>query len=94
MSRLPLTLAISHYDHVTDLVTGRVPVEGIELTCLNLQIEIFPRSIIATSTRRKFPGQYVSLSRKAMRRWSLSGVPLTRAAAFVDLCAPRRAEAV
>ena len=39
MSRLPLTLAISHYDHVTDLVTGRVPVEGVDLTCLGLQIE-------------------------------------------------------
>jgi 4,5-dihydroxyphthalate decarboxylase len=39
MSRIPLTLAISHYDHVTELVTGRVPVEGIDLTCLNLQIE-------------------------------------------------------
>src|SRR5688500_12432905 len=39
VSRIPLTLAISHYDHVTDLVTGRVPVEGVELTCLNLQIE-------------------------------------------------------
>ncbi|MBX9847399.1 MAG: 4,5-dihydroxyphthalate decarboxylase [Xanthobacteraceae bacterium] len=39
MSKLPLTLAISHYDHVTELVTGRVPVEGVELTTLNLQIE-------------------------------------------------------
>lgn len=39
MSRLPLTLAISHYDHVTELVSGRVPVEGVDLTCLNLQIE-------------------------------------------------------
>ena len=39
MSRIPLTLAISHYDHVTELVTGRVPVEGVDLTCLNLQIE-------------------------------------------------------
>lgn len=39
MSRIPLTLAISHYDHVTELVSGRVPVEGVELTCLNLQIE-------------------------------------------------------
>jgi 4,5-dihydroxyphthalate decarboxylase len=36
---VPLTLAISHYDHVTELVTGRVPVEGVDLTCLNLQIE-------------------------------------------------------
>jgi 4,5-dihydroxyphthalate decarboxylase len=39
LTKLPITLAISHYDHVTDLVTGRVPVEGIELTCLNMQIE-------------------------------------------------------
>lgn len=39
VSRIPLTLAISHYDHVTELVTGRVPVEGVDLTCLNIQIE-------------------------------------------------------
>ena len=39
MSKIPLTLAISHYDHVTELVSGRVPVEGVELTALNLQIE-------------------------------------------------------
>src|SRR5579862_3972853 len=47
MSRkLPLTLAISHYDHVTELVTGRVPVEGVDLTALNLQIEdIFFRMV-------------------------------------------------
>ena len=44
MSRLPLTLAISHYDHVADLLLGRVPVEGFDLTCLNLQVEeIFHR---------------------------------------------------
>ncbi|WP_306205077.1 type 2 periplasmic-binding domain-containing protein [Actinoplanes sp. RD1] len=39
MSRVPLTLAISDYDHVRDLVTGRVPVEGVELTCLQLDVE-------------------------------------------------------
>ena len=39
MSPLPLTLASSHYDHITDLATGRVPVEGVALTFLNLQIE-------------------------------------------------------
>ena len=27
MNRLPLTLAISHYDHVSELVAGRVLVE-------------------------------------------------------------------
>ncbi len=39
MSRIPLTLASSHYDHVTDLANGRVPVEGVDLTFLTLQIE-------------------------------------------------------
>ena len=39
MSLLPLTLASSHYDHITDLANGRVPVEGVALTFLNLQIE-------------------------------------------------------
>jgi 4,5-dihydroxyphthalate decarboxylase len=39
LSRLKLTLATSHYEHVSDLVMGRVPVEGVELTCLNLQVE-------------------------------------------------------
>ena len=39
MNRLPLTLAISEYDHVADLVNGRVVPEGIDLTWLNLQIE-------------------------------------------------------
>jgi 4,5-dihydroxyphthalate decarboxylase len=39
LSRLPLTLAISEYDHVADLVNGRVVPEGIDLTWLNLQIE-------------------------------------------------------
>jgi 4,5-dihydroxyphthalate decarboxylase len=39
VSLLPLTLASSHYDHVTDLANGRVPVEGVDLTFLTLQIE-------------------------------------------------------
>src|SRR5581483_8662506 len=44
--KLPLTLAISHYDHITELVTGRVQVEGVDLTCLNLTIEdIFFRMV-------------------------------------------------
>ena len=47
MTRVPLTLAISEYDHVTDLITGRVPVEGVDLTCLTLQIEeIFFRAFL------------------------------------------------
>jgi 4,5-dihydroxyphthalate decarboxylase len=39
MNEVPLTLAISQYDHVADLVAGRVRPEGIRLTCLSLPIE-------------------------------------------------------
>jgi 4,5-dihydroxyphthalate decarboxylase len=34
-----LTMALSDYDHVRDLVAGRVPVEGVDLTCLTLPVE-------------------------------------------------------
>ena len=47
MNRLPLTAAMPDYDHVRDLALGRVQVEGIELTCLNLPVEeIFYRFIV------------------------------------------------
>jgi 4,5-dihydroxyphthalate decarboxylase len=60
VSRLPLTLAISQYDHVTDLVAGRTPVEGVDLTCLTLQIEeIFFR----TFTYRDFDLSEVSMAK-------------------------------
>ena len=39
MSDLGLTLAINDYDHVRDMVTGRVKPEGIDLTCLQLRVE-------------------------------------------------------
>lgn len=39
MADLRLTLAINDYDHVRDLVTGRVRAEGIELTCLTFSVE-------------------------------------------------------
>ncbi len=39
MSDLHLTLAISDYDHVHDLTSGRVKPQGIELTHLNLAVE-------------------------------------------------------
>ena len=57
MTRLPLTLAISEYDHVVDLVNGRVEAEGIDLTCLSLPIEeIFFRFLTSGNlTFRKFP---------------------------------------
>ena len=60
MTRVPLTLAISEYDHVTDLVTGRVPVEGVDLTCLTLQIEeIFFRAFVY----RDFDASEVSMAK-------------------------------
>jgi 4,5-dihydroxyphthalate decarboxylase len=37
-SGVELTLAINDYDHVRDLVTGRVPVEGVSLTALTLSV--------------------------------------------------------
>jgi 4,5-dihydroxyphthalate decarboxylase len=39
MNEVPLTLAISPYDHVEDLVAGRIVPEGIRLTCLTLPVE-------------------------------------------------------
>ena len=39
MNRIPLTLAISYYDHVADLTGGRVEAQGLDLTCLTLPIE-------------------------------------------------------
>jgi 4,5-dihydroxyphthalate decarboxylase len=39
MNEVPLTLAISPYDHVEDLVAGRIVPDGIRLTCLRLPIE-------------------------------------------------------
>jgi 4,5-dihydroxyphthalate decarboxylase len=39
MNEVPLTLAISSYDHVEDLVAGRIVPEGIRLTCLTLPVE-------------------------------------------------------
>ena len=60
MSRIPLTLAISHYDHVTELMNGRVPVEGVDLTPLNLQIEeIFYRMF----NHRDFDASEVSMGK-------------------------------
>jgi len=39
MGKLRLAMACSNYDRTRALFEGRVPVDGIELTCLNLPIE-------------------------------------------------------
>jgi 4,5-dihydroxyphthalate decarboxylase len=47
MSKLSLTMAIPDYDHVRDLVSGRVQAEGIDLTPLVYPVEeIFYRFIV------------------------------------------------
>ena len=46
MSKLQLTAAISRYDHVVDVLTGIVPVEGIDLNVLDLPLhDIFFRFV-------------------------------------------------
>ncbi len=39
MSKIQLTLAISDYDHVRDLTSGRVVAEGIDLVALDFDVE-------------------------------------------------------
>ncbi|MGH9108503.1 MAG: 4,5-dihydroxyphthalate decarboxylase [Acidimicrobiales bacterium] len=36
---VPLTMAMSGYDHIRDLATGEVPIEGVDLTVLTLPVE-------------------------------------------------------
>ena len=63
--RTPLTLAISHYDHVVDLVCGRVPVEGVELNALDLPIiDIFYRFL----TFREFDVAEISMAKYVSMR--------------------------
>jgi 4,5-dihydroxyphthalate decarboxylase len=39
MADIRLTMGFTDYDHVRDLFTGRVKPEGIELTCLRMEVE-------------------------------------------------------
>jgi 4,5-dihydroxyphthalate decarboxylase len=61
---LQLSLAISYYDHVSDLLRGRVRAEGISLTALELPVEeIFFRTVTFTEfdIAEFAMGKYVSL---------------------------------
>jgi 4,5-dihydroxyphthalate decarboxylase len=61
---IPLSLAISYYDHVGDLLRGRVRAEGISLTVLELPVEeIFFRTVNFTEfdIAEFAMGKYVSL---------------------------------
>jgi 4,5-dihydroxyphthalate decarboxylase len=64
MEKLRLSLALDEYDHTRDLVSGRVPVEGMELITMNLQIEeIFYRNTLyhEWDISELSMGKYVSL---------------------------------
>lgn len=39
MPNIPLTLALSEYDHVRDLLDGTVPLPGVDLTVLRMPVE-------------------------------------------------------
>jgi 4,5-dihydroxyphthalate decarboxylase len=59
-----LSLAISYYDHVSDLLRGRVRVEGVTLTTIELPVEeIFFRTVKFTEfdVAEFSMGKYVSL---------------------------------
>jgi 4,5-dihydroxyphthalate decarboxylase len=77
MNEVPLTLAISEYDHVADLAAGRVVPEGIRLTCLNLPVEeIFFRHLVHREwdAAETSMGKYVSMVSQGDR--SLAAIPV------------------
>ena len=39
MSKLPLSIAMSNYEHVADVMNGRIPAEGIDLRAMELPVE-------------------------------------------------------
>ncbi|MFP6736581.1 MAG: hypothetical protein VB959_22455 [Rhodospirillales bacterium] len=77
MSQLPLTIAISDYDHVRDFQDGRIEAEGIDANFLNFQVEeIFYRFVNFREwdvSEMSF-GKYVAL--KAMGDDSLTSIPV------------------
>ncbi len=64
MSKLPLSMAMSNYDHVSDVMNGRIHPEGIELTAMELPVEeIFFRmfSFLEWDVSEFSMAKYVSL---------------------------------
>ena len=71
MKKLNLTLATSHYDHMADLLLGRVPVQGIDLTYLDLQVEeIFFRMV----TYRDFDVSEISMAKLLTLLFEITGL--------------------
>ena len=77
MSQLPLTIAISDYDHVRDFQDGRIEAEGIDANFLNFQVEeIFYRFVNFREwdvSEMSF-GKYVAL--KSQGDESLTSIPV------------------
>jgi 4,5-dihydroxyphthalate decarboxylase len=77
VSKLPLTIAISDYDHVRDFVAGKVAAEGIDANFLQLSIEeIFFRfaKFREWDVSEMSFGKYVSL--RSQGDESLSAIPV------------------
>jgi 4,5-dihydroxyphthalate decarboxylase len=77
-SKIPLTLAISPYDHVDDLANGRVAPEGIDLTVLtDMRVEeIFYRFIVNREwdVSEMAMGKYVAM--RSQGDDSLTAIPI------------------
>jgi 4,5-dihydroxyphthalate decarboxylase len=62
VGRLNLTVATAYYDHLADLIHGKVPVEGVDLNFLTFKVEeIFFRFLV----NREFDVSEVSLAKYA-----------------------------
>lgn len=87
MADLGLTIAVSDYDHVRDLASGRVRAEGIEATVLTLSIEaIFSRFV----RHREWHVSEISAAKYVALRsrgdHSLSAIPVFPSRAFRHSC--------
>ena len=83
MATVPLTLAVHDYDHVRDLASGVVGVEGVSLTCLHFPVE----EIFFRFTRfREWDVSELSLAKYASLRAagddSLVAIPVFTSRAF------------
>ena len=82
-NRVPLTLAVNDYDHVRDLVSGAVTVEGVALNCVHHPVE----EIFYRFTRfREWDVSELSLAKYsslcASGDRSLVGIPVFTSRAF------------
>ncbi|UCH74800.1 MAG: hypothetical protein JSU82_02805 [Rhodospirillales bacterium] len=87
MVDLPLTIAVSDYDHVRDFATGRVRAEGIDANVLTLSIEqIFSRFVKFREwhVSEISAAKYVALRSRGDD--SLSAIPVFPSRAFRHSC--------